>query len=232
MKYFKYYRLTTLMNLNRKGLGFSAIFVVVYIFLTSAFLSENGSWTMGPSTFFIFSLFTMSFYAHQMRFESTNPMYQFPLTSREKTKYDYISVFVVFIGLSIALVLLGLVFLGIFELLGDVSITDGEEVTTNFWTDSYNIAHHLFIVALMMPLSYLESNKKKYILGFVFALMISLIHYVIYFAATGSLSILNPVTAELINLPNYQFIVIGILIISIVSTVFSYKKSVLMNSYK
>lgn len=231
MNYFRYYRLTTLMNFNRRNLGFSAIFVGVYIFLTSTFLSESGTWTMGPSTFFIISLFTMSLYAHQMRFDSTNPMYQFPLTSRERTKYEYISVFVVFIGLTVVLILFGLVFFGIFSLFGKVNITDGEEVASNIWIDSYNIAHHFLIAALMMPLSYIESKKRKYILGVLFALIISVFHYAIYFAATGSLSLSTPVTAELIHLPYYQFIALSMLIISIISLILSYKKSVQLNCY-
>jgi len=231
MKYFKYYRLTTLMNVNRKHLGFSTVFVVIYVFLTSSFFGENGSWVMGPSTFFIVSLFIMSMYAHQIRFESTNPMYQFPLTAKERTKYEYINIFVVFIGVLIFMVLFGLLILGVFALFGNVDITDGEEVTSSFWVDAYNIAHHLLIASFMMPLSYVESKKIKYILGFLSAIMISLIHIVVYFIATGSLSISTSINSEIYNLPHYQFIVMSVLILSIIALMLSYKKSVKMNSY-
>lgn len=231
MKYFKYYRLTTLMTLNRKHLGFSAVFVAIYIFLTSTFFGENGAWVMGPSTFFIISLFIMSMYAHQIRFESTNPMYQFPLTAKERTKYEYMSIFVVFIGLLIFMVLFGFLMLGIFALFGDVSITDGEEVTSSFWVDSYNIAHHLFIVAFMMPLSYVESKKIKYSFGFLSVLIIALLNIIVYFTATSSLTISTSINSEITNLPYYQFIVLSILILSIISLILSYKKSVKMNGY-
>jgi hypothetical protein len=219
------------MTLNRKHLGFSAVFVAIYIFLTSTFFGENGVWSLGPSTFFIISLFTMSVYAHQIRFESTNPMYQFPLTAKERTKYEYMSIFVVFIGLLIFMVLFGFLMLGIFALFGDVSITDGEEVTSSFWVDSYNIAHHLFIVAFMMPLSYVESKKIKYSFGFLSVLIISLLNIIVYFTATSSLTISTSINSEITNLPYYQFIVLSILILSIISLILSYKKSVKMNSY-
>jgi hypothetical protein len=231
MKYFKYYRLTTLMTLNRKHLGFSAVFVAIYIFLTSTFFGENGAWVMGPSTFFIISLFTMSMYAHQARFESTNPMYQFPLTAKERTKYEYISIFVVFIGLLIFMVLFGFLMLGIFALFGDVGFTDGEEVTSSFWTDSYNIAHHLFIVAFVMPLSYVESKRKKYIYGILSAVSILLIHMLFYGLATGGLNIDSPITSVITAIPYYQFIIIAVLVLSILSVIISYKKSVKLNAY-
>jgi hypothetical protein len=231
MNYFKYYRLTALMNLNRKSLGFSAVFVMVYIFLTSTFFNESGSWTLGPSTLFIISLFTMSLYAHQTRFDPTNPMYQFPLTSRERTKYEYMSVIVVFLGTTVVLMIFGLAIVGIFALFGHVNVTEGEEVVSSFWTDAYSMSHHFLIFALMMPLSYLESSKKKYIIGLACAMVISFIHFSVYFAATGSLSLSTPITTELVNIPYYQIVVIAFLAISVATIFMSYKKSVIMNSY-
>lgn len=231
MKYFKYYKLTTLMTVNRKHLGFSAVFVAIYIFITSTFFGENGTWVMGPSTFFIFSFFIMSMYAHQIRFESTNPIYQFPLTAKERTKFEYINIFVVFIGVLIFMVLFGYLLLGIFALFENVSITDGEETTSSFWVESYNVAHHLFIVAFMMPLSYVESKRKKYIYGVLSAVSISVIHLIFYRLATGSLIVNSPVTSVITQIPYYQIIIPCILVLSILSIVVSYKKSVKLNSY-
>lgn len=231
MKYFKYYQLTTLMNFNRKHLGFSALFVSLYILITHIFFSEGSTWSVNPSMFFIISLFTMSYYAHQSRFDATNPMYQFPLTSKEKIKYEYISIFVIFIGLLIFMIIIGFLLLGIFTLLGTGAVTDGEEAASSVWTDLYSIAHHLFIVAFMMPLSYVESRKKKYIYGICSAVAISLINALIYIIATGGLNIDSPITSVIREIPYYQFVVIGVFVLSVASVILSYRKSVHLNAY-
>ena len=232
MNYFKYYRLTTLITLNKRNLGFAFIFALLYHYLTNRLFQASDTWSMGPSLIFIVSVFIMSIYAHQMKFEPSNPIYHFPLTSKEKTRYEYISVFITFIGAQLFLILMGFIFLGIFALLGDVSITDGAETTSSFWTDAYAMSHHLLIMALMMPLAYIGSNKKRFIFGLLFVLIIFLINLSVYYIATGNLSLSTSLLAEITTISFYKPLVIGMLLISVISVFISYLKSVSINSYK
>jgi hypothetical protein len=231
MNYFKYYRLTTLMILNKRHLGYAFLFVIIYHYMTNKFFEGSNSWVMGPSLIFIVAVFMVSIYAHQMKFESNNPIYQFPLTIKQKTRYEYITVFVTYIAAQLFLVLIGLIFLGIFALLGDVSVTDGEEVTSSFWTDAYAVSHHLFIMALVMPLSYISSNKKKFIYGLIFAIIIFMMNAIIYLLATGNVSLSTSILLELTNISFYKPLVIGLLSLSMISVYVSYRKSVSINSY-
>lgn len=232
MNYLKYYRLTTIMTLNKRHLGYVFIFTLLYHYLTNKFFQESNSLVMGPSLIFIVAVFIISLYAHQMKFESNNPIYQFPLTIKEKTKYEYVSVFVTFIAAQLFLALFGFILLGIFALFGDVNIVDGEESFLSFWTDAYAVAHHLFIMSLVMPLSYISSNKKKFIYGTVFLLIIAMMNAAVYFVATGNLLLTTSLLLEITKISFYKPLIIGLFLLSIVSVYVSYRKSLSINRYK
>ena len=101
-------------------------------------------------------------------------------------------------------------------------MTDGGIIIATFWTESYGIAHHLFIFSLMMPLSYVESRKKSF----------GLLGVLLNVIATGGLEIKVPITSVIYDVPYYQVLIIGILVLSVLSVFLSYKKSVQLTMYK
>lgn len=232
MKYFKYYRLTTLTNLRRGNIRFSLVFSLAFIYITNIFFSEKGSYELGISMFFIVSVFIMSTYAYQRKFQSKSPIYQFPLTEEERTRYEYLTIFVAFVGLLVIMVLLLFILIGLVDVFSSVEVTEGETIENSFWEDAYSITHHLLIVAFMMPLSYIKSSKKRYIFGGLSVLGISLFNFLVYLVATGSTSISSTVPSILTDIPHYQFVIIGLLSLSAILVVLSYRTSVKINRYK
>lgn len=111
-------------------------------------------------------------------------------------------------------------------------MTDGGIITATFWIESYGNAHHLFIFSLMMPLSYVESTRKKYLFGLLGVLALTLLNVIMYFLATGGLEIKVPITSVIYDVPYYQVVIIGILVLSVLSVFLSYKKSVQLTMYK
>jgi hypothetical protein len=231
MRYLNYYRLLTLKQPNRMGFGYAMLFIIVYLVQWNLLFSEPGVTSIGLGFLFLFSIFTISVYAIQTRFDPTNPLYQYPLVAKERVKYEYISVVFVFLATVLLLVLFMYLIIGLVALFGSIDMTDGNVVPANAMGDLYVVVHYLFLFAFVMPLSYLESVRKRFVFGFVVFVLSSLMHIIVLLSLTGSVQ-RGDMRQAFLGASEATILVPVLLSLALTSLYASYRLSVKMNAYR
>lgn len=231
MNYFRYYRLINLQIFTKKNLLFSAIFAFSFIYISNLFFNEGGSFSLTLSGVFILSVFATSMVAYQRKFEISSPIYQFPLTERDRVKYEYAMVFIIFILMYIIVLLFALTLLGIFSIFDTVNVSEEVTVESNLWVDAYSIGYHLLIFACVMPLSYIKSTQRKYMVGVLTVVVAFGLNLIIFAFSDSGIDFSQSLSSIIFQLPYYQYWTIGFLVLSIYSIDLSFRKSLRINAY-
>jgi len=220
------------MVLNRQNLRFTIILGIMIYILSQKLFSEKNITTIGPGFIIIIALIISSLFAYQIRFNTNNHIIQLPFTVKERTRYEYLVIFYTFISTTIFYILFVLVILGLVALIGDIDITDGEQVDVNYWKDLYQFSHYMFIIALFMPFSYVRESVKKYMIAAGVLLTYTVFHLIIYKLASGHLMLNTLITDEVIKLQGHQILIIIMLLLSIASIYGSYRFSLRLKKLK
>lgn len=231
MRYFDYYRLLTLKKPNRMGFGYALVFIALYIVQWNILFSEPGVTGIGTGPVFLFAVFTMSVYAIQLRFEPMDPLYQYPLVAKERVKYEYMSVVFVFLATVLILILFMYLLIGLVALFGSIDMTDGKVVPANTMGDLYVVWHNLCLFAFYMPLSYLESVRKRFVLGFIVFVLSSLMHVIVLLSLTGHVE-RGDMRAAFLDSSRASIMVPVLLVFGLAALWASYRISVRMNAYR
>ena len=232
MRFFKYYRSLKTMVLNRQNLMFSLVIGILVYILSQKMFSNNNTTTLGPGLILIIALIVTSLFAYQIRFNSNNHIIQFPFTVKERTRYEYLMIIYTVITAMLFFIFFVLVVLGLIALIGEIDITDGEEVDVNHWKDLYQLIHYIFIVSLFMPFSYIRESVKKYIYAIGILLAYTLVHLVIYKIASGHFMYNTLITDEVIKIQGHQILITIMLLLSVASIYGSYRFSLHLKQYK
>ncbi|MCF7932022.1 MAG: ABC-2 transporter permease [Acholeplasmataceae bacterium] len=232
MRFFNYYRLLTITHPTKRGFGYMIIFVILYMIQWNLFFSEEDTTSIGAPILFILAVFAMSVYAYQARTEPTTPIYQFPITAKERTRYDYENVLFVFVGTIVfALLFFGSI-IGLIALLGNAELTEGEETVMTILGDLFGFSHLLFVFGLVMPLSYVIDTKRRYLLGGLFVMISSVMPIIVSVSMTGKILPKLDLRTVIHEMP-YSFVIIPILfVLSVISVLVSCRISERMNAYR
>lgn len=231
MNYLKYYNILRLHLLTKKGLGFMFVFIILYIIQTDVFFTDTNEFELGYSFIILISLYVISMYAYQIRFNPTHPIYQFPISSKQRVKYDYIGVFFSFISLTVILTLFGISVVGLFVLFGTNIEGNPVDDTFTIFGTMYQTAYLFIIISIVMPLSYISSNKYRYLIGITSFIILGLVNFMVIWILSGELFISGDIKI-MIDKASYGYIVaIGFFVFSILAIYQSYKISSNLNKY-
>jgi hypothetical protein len=229
MRYPDFYRIMKLMvPTGRMFLG-SMLFVILHMFIGNLFLSEPGVTTVGLSALFMMAVFIMSGYARQMRFDPLCPIWDYPMTTKERVTYVYISIFVTFLGTLLFFIVVGLLIGGLVTLLGNVLVTEGESIQENIAGDLYTIGWNLLMMSWVFPLSYVEKDRNRTVLVFLGYVVFGLSNLVLGTLLTGKLFFRNDVRLLFVGQELALVLTILFVMLGILSIFFSYRAALRMH---
>ena len=168
-------------------------------------------------------------YALQIRNESNNIIFQLPVTSKQRVKYDYINVIFMYLSVTIFFIsvfyLLALIFRGLLE-------TSDAVDTTGFIGNLYAISFYLTIFGLYMPLAYVTKTRKRNAYAAIFYAVITIINMSVKWILTGNFLEFGDIRVLIEASNTGIYISITYFVISMIILIFSYKKSIALNKYK
>jgi len=232
MRYIGFYRIMKLMVPTGRDFLRSILFVILYMVVVNQIWSEPGVTSIGFTVIFMMAVFIMSAYARQMRFEPSCPVWDYPLSAKERVTYSYVSVLVTFLGTLVFFLAIGLMIGGLVAAFGNITIEDGAETPTNIAGDLYALAWNIVIMAYMFPLSYVEGDKKRTVLVLVGFSVFGLFNVLLGTMLTGEFFIRSDIRSLFIGSEGALVSSILFLVAAACSMVVSYRLSLRMNSYQ
>jgi hypothetical protein len=232
MRYIRFYRVMKLMVPTGQSFLGSIGLVMAHMVVINLFMSESGVTTVGFTALFMMAVFIMSAYARQMRFDSLCPVWDYPMTSKERVTFTYLSIPVTFFTTMLVLVLFGYLIFGIASMLGSVTVTDGDVAVTNVAGDLYMIGWNLLLMSWVFPLSYVESSKKRLVLIFGGYVVFALANLVLGSLLAGELFIRDDIRLLFLDHGHAWVFMVPFVVFALVSVWVSYKVSLHMNSYQ
>lgn len=232
MRYFDYYNVLRLKNVTRKGLGFSALFIALFVIQLDLFFSDIRSIELGISFYFLLTVFITSMYAYQMKNDASSIVFQLPISAKDRVKNDYIGVIVNFLIVTVFFAVLAIII--IFVLSNLFPPTDSETNSDSISTAGgiYALAYNLLIFGLFMPLSYISAGKFRLYFGLLFYLIITILNFITTWIVTGKIFSTGDIRILIDQSPVALLISLIFLALSIVVMFFSIIKSLKLNSYE
>jgi hypothetical protein len=193
-KYRQYYKTLKLRKeLSEKTIyGFLLSTLLAVAFNDFGFSGMEGFSVIGPSFVLLISIFAVGF-SQAQALNEPDVLFRMPFTAKERVKYYYIHIFVVFsIGYLVFVVLLWLLFLMLSFLsasIPGIEILPSEEGLIHYAGDLYSLAFTLFQFALYSSIGFIKSSKKRYLFIFLATLIIISTHGIILSIYQGSLGL-------------------------------------------
>lgn len=223
-KYLRFYNLLRLTTPTKEGFLFMLTFTILNIIVYEKFISMTDMFTVGFAVIFVWTLFVSIYYTFLTHSNPTHPIYQFPITAKERVLNHYISPIFMFVVVSIGLVIFGFTMVGLFTFFGN---TDGDTVTDPFYLAGtiYSLSYLLIVYSIFMPASFILDNKKRYIGGAVGLLFLILLNYLVIYVVTGSFKLSWSLPVFMEQSSSGLIISICTFIISLIAVLASYKLS-------
>lgn len=223
-RYLRYYNITRLTTPTKNGVFFMILFVLLNIIIYNGFISLNDMYTVGLAMMFLWSLFAVIYYTHNIHLSSSHPIYQFPLDSRDRVFNSYISVIFIFFSIAVGMILFGITMVGLFTLFGDLQ---NESINDPFYLAGtiYSIGYTIIVFAAFMPTSFIANVKRRFIHGFVSIVTLVVFNYIINWIVTGKIISDTSIIINMENTSNGLLIAVVVLIISILLLLVSYSTS-------
>lgn len=223
-KYFHFYNLLRLTKSTKNGAGFLVLFVIINTLIYDAFFTTDDQFTVGFVFLFILTVLISSYYAFIIHSNPDNPVYHFPLTSKQRVFYHYLNAIFMFLMVAIGMVIFGFLMVGLFALIGN---TDGDTVSDPFYLAGtlYSMGYLIIFFSLFMPISFLKSTKKRYIYGVIASFILVIINFLVTLIISGSFNFSSNI--PMIMEESSLGLVAAILVLasSFVALYFSYNKS-------
>lgn len=229
-QYFKFYNLLRLTTPTREGVVYMLSFTILNIVVYDKFITMTDMNTVGFAVIFIWTLFVSIYYTYLTHTNPTHAIYQFPLTAKDRVRNHYISPIFMFIVFSLGIVLFGFTMVGLFSLFGN---TDSDTMTDPFYLEGtiYSLSYLLIIYSIYMPTSFMLDKRKRYIIGAVGLLFLTLLNYLIVLIITGSLELSLSIPIFMEDSSVGLLVSIVVLVISLFAVFGSYKYSVRIVKY-
>lgn len=229
-KYLKFYNLLRLTIPTRDGVLFLLVFSIFNIIIYDNFMTPKDVFTVGMAVIFLWTLFVSIYYSFLTHSNPAHAVYQFPITAKERVRNHYISPIFMFVAVSLALVLFGYIIAGLFALFGN---TEGASETDPFYLEGtiFSIGYLILVYSIYMPTSFMLDKKKKFIVGIVGLVFLTLISYSVVLLVSGSFSLSLGIPVILANSSRGLLVSIITLIISFLAAFGSYKFSVKLLKY-
>lgn len=230
-KYFHFYNLMKLTKKTKRGTGFLMLFVIINTLIYDAFFTNDDQFTLGFTFLFILTVLISSYYAFIIHSNPDNPVYDFPLTSKQRVFYLYLNAIFIFLVVAICMVIFGYLMVGLFALIGN---TQGDTVSDPFYLSGtlYSIGYLIIFFALYMPISFFKSTKQRYIYGAIASFILVIINFLVTLIISGSINF--PSNIPMIMEESSLGLVVAILILtlSFLALYFSYNKSKKLVKYE
>lgn len=223
-QYFKFYNLLGLTTPTREGVVYMLTFTILNIVVYDKFITMTGFFTMRFAFVFIWTLFISIYYAYLTHTNPAHPIYQFPLTGKERVRNHYISPIFLSIVVSLGFVLFGFTMVGLFSLFGN---TDADTMTDPFYLEGtiYSLGYLLIIFSIYMPTSFMLDKKKRYIIGVSGLLFLTFFNYLVVLIVTGSFELSRSIPVFMEDSSVGLIVSIVVFVISLFAVFVSYKYS-------
>lgn len=186
MRYRDYYRALQVKKPSNKGYLYAITFIILFTLQYNTFFTENDTYSMSSGSLFLIIVFLVSTFSYQIRSEPSNILYQLPITSNQKVKYDYVHV----IFLYVACTILFTAFLTLVLFIANgfsFNFTEGTDTSVSVYGELIKIFYFLLTFALYMPLSYVKTKKKRYGISISLFVLMMLICYGLVALLTSSM---------------------------------------------